>query len=679
MKKRKNTKFAVPKDLQQAFLAKLKGSGLTVKDADQLGILVMTKAEAELRLPEVRPYGDCMAIPYRDVDGKLIDDFCRVRYLDELGGWKGITRKQRRYSQPPGTGCKLYFPHLPTIEPWRMIATNSAISLLVVEGELKAACGCTRGIPTVGLGGVQNFSEEMLRACGVRWKGRSVYVAYDPDVRTNPDVLRARNRLCDVLTNLGAQVFLVDLPQKLDDYMVGQGKVSEAKPEFEKLCEKAEGWAVWAELQKMNELAIHVHFPTSVYVYADDAFYRKADFVMNHSTWKVVVDHGQGKTKQYRVPEFWINDWAQHSWCKRLTFQPHEQPYTLNTNKEFNMFRGLPEPEEGDVEPFLELLTYLFSQDQTEARRWFEQWLAYPLQAIRDGKRIKMHSCAALIGFEGTGKTLVGRTVGQIYGKAYQQVTTSELRSEFTGWALHKLFLHGDEITGDDSRKDADRLKSFITEDSIMINQKYIAAFQISNLANWYFTSNHPDAFQVPLDDRRYFVHRTSDEKLILAWGKQKLDEYFAWMQNGSTQALHWYLLKVDMSGFDDRQPLRTVAKELMQERTVNWAVLWAKRVRENPEKYLRLGDKNLSYRRLWTARSLLSLFNLGGESKYGEPAFGSALRAAGWWHVRNGEQIDCGKQYGKLRLWALPKFKEELSRLGGAELREMYCKQIPV
>ncbi len=115
--------------------------------------------------------------------------------------------------------------------------------LWLTEGCKKVDALTSRGLPAVGIIGVWNFavpgskSTEPLPCWAyVRLQGRRVYVVYDRDARTNPDVQEAMRRLVVMLEKLGATVLVVYLPDVngdgkagVDDYLAAGGTVAELR------------------------------------------------------------------------------------------------------------------------------------------------------------------------------------------------------------------------------------------------------------------------------------------------------------------------------------------------------------------------------------------------------------------------------------------------------------------
>ena len=209
-------------------LAKLKESGLSRRDAEILRMVAIGANDAR-KLPISLQYPG-FKIPYFDLKGRQTA-FWRYRYLPAVEGRDG---KSHRYVQPPCTVNELYLP--PFID-WIDVAAVPDVPIVITEGELKAACACRQGLPTIGLGGVRMYQAQkrgysMLPMFGeFSWSERKVYIAYDSDAATNPDVRHAEAALARALAGLGAIPHVVRLPSLwddaktgLDDFLVARGK-----------------------------------------------------------------------------------------------------------------------------------------------------------------------------------------------------------------------------------------------------------------------------------------------------------------------------------------------------------------------------------------------------------------------------------------------------------------------
>lgn len=548
-----------------AFAERLAASGLTPADAATLR-LELLDATAVAALGEAHFLAaPAFRLPYHDPRGEPTG-FYRLRYL-KVDGFAGLRRKPPRYTQPARAIAGVYLtPMTFSGLGWAEIFADPGVSLLITEGELKAIAACRAGFPTLGLGGV-----DMWRATkrgvpflpeleAIAWSGRRAFVVFDSDLERNPAVARALAKLCAELTARGAAPATVRLPPGengaktgLDDFLVAGGDLAA-------LLEAAEPFALAAELLRLNDEVAYLREIDAVVELATgmpmtrEAF---ANGVYANRTYAEVVPGPLPSVVRRSAPREWLT-WAQRFELRKLVYAPGAE--RLTEDGCFNAWPGWAvDPKRGNVRPWRELLDYLF-RDAADSRRWFEAWVAYPLQH----PGTKLYSAVLIHGERtGTGKSLVGVTLRAIYGENASVIGQADLHGDFNDWAARKQFVMGEEISGSDKRAEADALKAMITRDVVTINTKYQPKYTIADCVNYYFTSNHPDALFLERHDRRHFVHEARADPLPLEF---YLD-YDRWLRHeGGAAALFWHLLQnVDVSWFIPQAPaLRTPAKDAM-------------------------------------------------------------------------------------------------------------------
>jgi putative DNA primase/helicase len=211
----------------------LQRSGLTDATIKAAGIY------SEDSLPKVKALLDCKAFPqkclpaivfpFTDPQGRngyhrLKPDHPRV---------DGKTKKPVKYESPRGQSNQAYFP--PGVAD---VLHNATCELLITEGEKKALASTQAGFPCIGLVGVNGFKPKNRAALLptleiIAWKGRPVFIAFDSDIESKPNVQAAESQLAALLKSRGAIVKVVRLPDGepgadgkpikvgLDDYLVG--------------------------------------------------------------------------------------------------------------------------------------------------------------------------------------------------------------------------------------------------------------------------------------------------------------------------------------------------------------------------------------------------------------------------------------------------------------------------
>lgn len=227
-----------------------------------------------------------------------------------------------------------------------------------------------------------------------------------------------------------------------------------------------------------------------------------------------------------------------------------------------NLFDGFEmQPKKGDCRPIIELLQYLCNESAETPEgcaavcAWVLRWLALPLQ--RPGA--KMRSALVFHGPQGAGKNLLFEIVAGIYGKYAMVVGQDQLEDKFNDWASMKLFLIGDEVVArQELYHHKNKLKAFITGETIQINAKMMPLRTEANHCNVVFLSNEQQPLALEPGDRRYMVVYTPprDEKGLYARVAECLGK-------GGAAAFYDFLMTVPLDGFDEFQiPPMTRAKE---------------------------------------------------------------------------------------------------------------------
>jgi hypothetical protein len=419
----------------------------------------------------------------------------------------------------------------------------------------------------------------------------------------------------------------------LDDYFL-----TETPDDFDLLLAQAEPITLSTALWKINRDVIYVEDPGLVVVETTGQKLSAAQF-KEHSRWATlntpelsVTKDGDIAAKKVAAAPVWIR-WPMRRSASGITYAPGQDKIT--DKGEFNQWRGWgAEPVKGDVSPWLELVDFIFGDAEKGAKDWFLDWAAFPLQH----PGIKMFSSVLIHGTqEGTGKSLIGYTLGRIYGDNFKEIKTEDLHGGYTNWAENKQFILGDEITGSDKREHADTLKRLITQRSITINTKYVPQYDVPDCINYFFTSNHPDAFFMSDNDRRFFINEVIGDPLPDAFYAR----YDKWLWGDGPSFLFHHLLNRDLSKFSSTAPaFRTRAKERMVISGKGELAAWVRELRDHPDHYLRMGQLRHT-KDLYTAAELLNIYRSAhDDSKISTVGMGRALSTAGFPQVDGGQPL---------------------------------------
>ena len=614
-----------------AAIAKLRSSGLDESDLETLKLRVWEGPETA-GIDSTFPAVPSLEFPYLDPFSKWAPlaprprwpAVRRFRLLQEVRRATG--KGSLRYVQPEGTGVCAYFP--PSAD-WAAIARNPQQTILITEGELKAAKATKEGFPTIGLGGVWSFRSTALRLPflpeleKVTWARRKVVIAYDSDVSEKEEVSHAMNALAEELMARGALPSMLllpplppldpdDPPRKcgLDDWFVANDG-PDVRERFRKMVEhSAQDMTLARPLFALNDEVTLCREPHAVIESASgrlmspEAF--KNSLYANRKVHELKMRDGELSMVPVPAGKAWL-EWPLRREVQGITFAPGQEMFCTDPTlgRCYNSWRGWgTTPVQGNVDRYLKLVDHLFSTTSKEARDWFLRWCAFPIQH----PGAKMYSACAVHGVKtGTGKSFLFYCLRRIYGEHFAEIKQADLHGSFTAWAKDKQFVLGDDVTGSDQRAHADALKALVTQKEMRINIKFVPDYVVPACANFAFTSNQPDAFFLEDDDRRFFVHEVTANPLPASFYHELED----WLESPSGgNALHHFLLHYPLAGFDHRdRALETAAKRNMIALGKSDLATWVDQLLAAPDLVLRLGQAPVAGD-LFSTRELLQLYD---------------------------------------------------------------------
>ena len=203
-----------------------------------------------------------------------------------------------------------------------------------------------------------------------------------------------------------------------------------------------------------------------------------------------------------------------------------------NASRCFNIFKGFsyPRPEEGDrtmsaeelelIKPWMDLHADLVGGD-TEASvedcvTFSTTWQAWLLQH----PDIKTGVVVIYKGGFGDGKDLfIDEGVGSVIGRRGGYMTSNnigkDILGDFNGPMEGKILIKGEELSfGDTTGNSKEELfKSYITCDTVQINDKNDKRFETQDFCNYAFTTNNSVPAAVASGDRRFCILKSRGVK----------------------------------------------------------------------------------------------------------------------------------------------------------------------
>jgi hypothetical protein len=326
-----------------------------------------------------------------------------------------------------------------------------------------------------------------------------------------------------------------------------------------------------------------VRRPDVIYIYIEDynrndlgvelVYYKSSDL---SECFREIIS-GKFDEFGHSIPfvTYWIKD-PEIRCYNTLNFIPYNNQIEKDNidSNTYNLFNGYNKKifslydklkQNEIIKPWLDLVFSLCGEEE-KVFNYFIKYIAHMIQKPNE----KIPICFIFIGKQGTGKNMMLEAIANIIGKK-NYITSSNVNDFFGSHAegfYKKILVNLNEVEGKDTIDLESKLKSFISEDTITINQKYIRPLTVNNVSRLIITSNKPNPIKIDItsNDRRYVVSKGTDKFLdskytTLFWTKMKdhikTDSFIAASYN--------YLNDMDISNVDWRseRPITIAYKQL--------------------------------------------------------------------------------------------------------------------
>lgn len=315
--------------------------------------------------------------------------------------------------------------------------------------------------------------------------------------------------------------------------------------------------------------------PDPVYIFVEQSENSKEDVMCFYTQGKITEAFNHFKTGEFydngeevKFMTKWLND--SNILCyNEMDFIPFNADREVISKNVFNLFRGFHKncksPYDFDkrkklLQPFFDLGLQLCGGEQ----KHFDYLLKYIADMFQNPN--KKNPIAFIIkGKQGTGKNVWLNAIGNCLGKQHY-ITSSNPNDFFGDYAegfYHKLLVNMNECEGKDTFEFEGRIKSFITEDTVTLNRKFVQPITIKNLARLIIFTNkqNPIPIDVKSKDRRYVVYETTDYYLNDKYGTSfwvMCINHFK--RPDFMSALYDYFNELDISNFDfkSERPITT-------------------------------------------------------------------------------------------------------------------------
>lgn len=221
-----------------------------------------------------------------------------------------------------------------------------------------------------------------------------------------------------------------------------------------------------------------------------------------------------------------------------------------------NYWTGSPvAPARGDWTIVKGFILWVICDGDIGLYRYLVLFLAHMLQKPEEKPGIM----TVLLGGQGTGKGTFFEVLRAIWPRTMLQVPdVGHVIGQFNACIERNYVLCMDEALFAGDRKATERLKSFVTEPTVAIEQKYQPRRTIRSFHRFFASSNHTHFAQVDADDRRLMILRVSDARKgdRTYWS----DVHAAISDPAAIAAMVHDLLQISLGGFNVRDRPKTRA-----------------------------------------------------------------------------------------------------------------------
>lgn len=222
----------------------------------------------------------------------------------------------------------------------------------------------------------------------------------------------------------------------------------------------------------------------------------------------------------------------------------------LNKWKSFGLL-----PEKGCYQTILNYMVFLFPDMSVRDH------ILNILASLVQQPHRKIRHCVLIPGGQGVGKSTLRKLISKMLGASNVGIVNSgDWQESFNAHLTDSHVVFVEEFMAADRLNSYNALKAYISDDTVMVNQKHWPIYEGRTPYCWFGLSNHDKPIIIEPDDRRFFVYRTPAIK-------QPPEYYTALYKaiDSEAAAFMYALMQRDISDFDpDAPPPMTADKQAL-------------------------------------------------------------------------------------------------------------------
>ncbi len=265
-------------------------------------------------------------------------------------------------------------------------------------------------------------------------------------------------------------------------------------------------------------------------------------------TVKVAIDK-DGNDVKMALGKWWLQNMARRQFHS-LTFRPRDgEEVGSGATRQLNLWQGFTvQPVPGDWSLMRAHIRNVLASGDEASDSYIIQWMAWTLQNPDEPAEVAL----TFRGEPGTGKGVFGRAMAQLFGQHGLHTGGSEMiTGRFNKHFRDCCLLFADEVVWDGDRKAEAKVKTFLTEPTLMIEGKGVDAVTWPNMLHVIISSNSEWVVPAGPFERRYAVFD------VAATHRQRREYFaplFAELESGGLAAMLHDLLTMDLGHWHPRE-----------------------------------------------------------------------------------------------------------------------------
>jgi hypothetical protein len=277
---------------------------------------------------------------------------------------------------------------------------------------------------------------------------------------------------------------------------------------------------------------------------------------------ELTVDTGKGtKIVQAPAAKVWLKSRNRREFDE-ARFMPGQRPRP-GAPTIYNLWHGWPvEMSNGPPRMMLAHIRDYLCGGDPDTFDWVIGWLSHAVQRVYETPTTAL----VLAGPQGSGKNVFVKLLFELFAPHTLMCTQSQqLVGNFNSHLMDKLFVFANEAFFAGNKKEANVLKSLVTDETMIVEPKGVDAFQVKKHFRLILASNEDRVVDLELDDRRYCVLRA--DAGIFNNDREYFGELIrAWRECGEREKFLKYLMDQDLSQWDEGSIPETEARQQQRE-----------------------------------------------------------------------------------------------------------------